>query len=132
MGMTIQELEQAVKAHEDRMVRVEVNLEKLSEFVTVQGAAWVRLENRMEDVAARMDSFAETVLEHSNKIDALITIVEHDHIEMQRTRASVDALISVVEHDHIEMQRTRTSVDALTTRIDNLLKNYGPGNGNQP
>jgi predicted nucleic acid-binding Zn-ribbon protein len=106
--MTLQEVEQALTIHQGRMDRIDAKLERLTEFAEVQGAAWVRLENRMEDLAARHDEDWNRIVDAMNRHEVRLAKVED------------------------QMPEIRAALFELTKNVDNFLKGLSKGDGHSP
>lgn|SRR5208337_2000715 len=106
--MTLQEVEQALTVHQGRMDRIDAKLERLTEFAEVQGTAWVRLENRMEDLAARHDQDWNRIVDAMNRHEVRLAKVED------------------------QMPEIRAALFELTKTVDNFLKRLSRGDGHSP
>jgi len=106
--MTLQEVEQAVTVHQARMDRIDAKLERLTEFAEVQGTAWLRLENRMEDLAAQHDQDWNRIVDAMNRHEVRLARVEDQWAEI------------------------RAALLELTKTLDNFLKGLSKGDGHSP
>jgi chromosome segregation ATPase len=71
--MTPREGELALTVHQGRMDRIEAKLERLAEFAEMQGAGWVRLEKKMEDLADAMNRHEERLAKVEDQMPEIRT-----------------------------------------------------------
>jgi len=120
--MTLQEIEQGLKLHEERFARIDTEHEqrfkRIEDNLVVQGEILNRIDQRLERMAARVES-------HDQQLSLMQSA-------MTSLSSAVGNLSSTVEAQGQQLTLMQSAMTSLFQRMDAFIQGLERGNGDTP
>jgi len=127
--VTLQEIEQGLKLHEERFARIDAEHEerfkRIEDNLVVQGEILNRIDQRLDRMAARVEG-------HDQQLTLLQSAGTSLNSAVRNLSSTVENLSSTVEAQGQQLTLMQSAMTSLFQRMDAFIQGLERGNGNTP